>query len=346
MKRLIIFLSLILCGVAHSAQIVNVEYIHNAIAQKWDITIPYNSELTNPRVAANMKYLLTAVDVANEMLNGEPTTEYGNGEFATLVAADTIATDTAVETLVKKIDKNQLIMTFGASADWAGTNRPVKFDIAAAGTFVIDWGDGDVQTIEKNDTTTTTYEHTYSLPDAEYTVRISGRATAYNNRVATFSLYDASLNTTVRHLTKLDGCLGCIFPTLDDGSQPGFSMAFMGQSWVTGEIPAGFFAGIHGTPDAGMFYSMFTGSGFTSIGAPLFDDLSFGLADGAFEFMFRACYGLTGESAKMKLNDGSIKYLYEVYPDAPYDQVGGCYYGASGLTDYANMPYNWKNWNI
>ena len=95
---------MLLLAPVYAAQIVNVEYIHNAIAQKWDITVPYNKSLTNPRVAANMKYLLTTIDVANEMLNGESTTEYGNGEYATLVAADTIATDTAVDTLIQVVE--------------------------------------------------------------------------------------------------------------------------------------------------------------------------------------------------------------------------------------------------
>lgn len=45
-----------------------------------------------------MKYLLTVVDIANEYLNDEKTTNYGDGEYATLAAADKIATDTAIDT--------------------------------------------------------------------------------------------------------------------------------------------------------------------------------------------------------------------------------------------------------
>ena len=70
---------------AHAAQIVNVDYVHKLIAQKWDISVPIKTN--NIMAAVNMKYLLTAVDVANEILNGEKTTDYGNGEFATLQAA-------------------------------------------------------------------------------------------------------------------------------------------------------------------------------------------------------------------------------------------------------------------
>ena len=51
---------------AHSAEMVNVEYIHQYLNARWGIDLPYNPGLENPRVAANMKYLLTVVDIANE----------------------------------------------------------------------------------------------------------------------------------------------------------------------------------------------------------------------------------------------------------------------------------------
>ena len=85
---------------AHSAEMVNVEYIHQYLNARWGIDLPYNPELKNPRVAANMKYLLTVVDIANEYLNGDKTTDYGNSEYATLAAADTVATKKAIDTLV------------------------------------------------------------------------------------------------------------------------------------------------------------------------------------------------------------------------------------------------------
>ncbi|MBQ2845153.1 MAG: hypothetical protein IJE79_04005, partial [Alphaproteobacteria bacterium] len=46
---------------AHAAQIVNVDYVHKLIAQEWDISVPIKTD--NIMAAANMKYLLTAVDV-------------------------------------------------------------------------------------------------------------------------------------------------------------------------------------------------------------------------------------------------------------------------------------------
>ena len=60
---------------AHAGPAANIEYVHKMIAHVWGIEIPYNPELKNPRFAANMEYLLAAVDVANEMLNGFRTTD-------------------------------------------------------------------------------------------------------------------------------------------------------------------------------------------------------------------------------------------------------------------------------
>ncbi|MBQ2844830.1 MAG: hypothetical protein IJE79_02340, partial [Alphaproteobacteria bacterium] len=106
MKKIVSLILGVLCIFgANAAQIANIEYVHKMIEHKWDITVPYNPALNDVKTIANMKYLLTAVDVANEILNGEKTTDYGNGEFATLHAADTVATIQAVNTLVRKIDK-------------------------------------------------------------------------------------------------------------------------------------------------------------------------------------------------------------------------------------------------
>lgn len=148
MKKLILFLFMLIVTPVQSAQIVNVEYIHNAIKQKWDITVPYNAELSNSRVAANMKYLLTAVDVANELLNGEKTSDYGIGEYATTIAADTIATDTAVKTLIQKNADTGYKFTatidlslYGDNQeDWGVAITEFGFDLGAAGTFYVDWG--------------------------------------------------------------------------------------------------------------------------------------------------------------------------------------------------------------
>ena len=279
---------------AHAAQIVNVDYVHKLIAQEWDISIPIKAD--SPMQAANMKYLLTAVDVANEILNGEKTTDYGNGEFATLQAADTVATIQAVETLVRKIDKGPEF-TLTTTPDTSS----FSFSISAAGEFVVDWGDGTVETITKPDTTDTTYTHNYDTANT-YTIGLSGQATAYN-----FSKYTAAISfrvgsntsakeTNVKKIASIDGSLGAIFGTLTRSAynQPQFYETFSGASNITCSIPAKLFTGISGAPAEDMFRSTFSNcSGLTSIPAGLFAGISGAPAPLMFDSTFSGCSGLT-----------------------------------------------------
>ena len=351
MKKIVSLILGVLCIFgANAAQIANIEYVHKMIEHKWDITVPYNPALTDVKTIANMKYLLTAVDVANEILNGEKTTDYGNGEFATLQAADTVATNQAVETLVRKNVPYKFRATVGCSTSTCG----FSFSLSAQGTFYLDWGDGTTEIIEKTDTTAQEFSHDYTA--GEYSFRFGGLATAYDpyhtcsySRCSTFRFCDPDTQC-VGEIYEIFGCLGCIFPTMTNGLQPVFEVLFLNQHSLTGEVPANFFAGIHGTVEKNMFTSAFSATGISSIGSPLFDDLSAGFnipgSNRGFDGMFKNCVNLTGESAKMRLSDGSIKFLYEVYPDATYQQVGACYYGDTGLSDYDNMPRNWTYWDI
>ena len=320
MKKLlcILFSFLFFICNAHTAQIVNVEYIHNLISQEWDITVPYNPALSNVKSIANMKYLLTAIDVANEILNGEKTTDYGNGEFATTRITDTIATNQAVEQLIKKEQKHEFSLTT------ISTNS-FSFKISAAGEFTVDWGDGTVETITKADTTNTTYSHTYSASKS-YTIGIDGQATAYNtdSYVAAISFYVNSSQTKIK---SIDGSLGAIFGTLTSGEQkqPRFYKTFYNASNMTGTIPKNLFAGISGAPADNMFYDtfnncrdltgvipdslfagiygapapyMFDGTfagcrNLTSIPVGLFAGISGAPAEGMFEGTFTSCNNLT-----------------------------------------------------
>lgn len=295
---------------AHSAQMVNVEYIHNAIQQKWDITIPYNSELTNPQVAANMKYLLTAIDVANQK-NGV-TSNYGNSEFATLVVADTVATDTAIDTLIKQsaggeegedeedYDDNakykfSITHNFNTySSGYTIASNPDKiFRISAAGTFNIDWGDGTEEVIEKNDTNDTWYGHAYPS-NGTYTIQLGGKATDYSDEehVAAISFAGASVDDYFAEsnffATKMSGCLGCIFSTLDDGTQPRFVSTFANASTASEPLalPSNLFRGISGAPASYMFEYTFSASDIEEIPEKLFSGISGEPAEGVFNGTF------------------------------------------------------------
>ena len=157
----------------YAGPVVNVGYIHDLIAQQWGIEVPYNQELTDLSVVANMEYLLAAIDVANKKLNGWPTTSYARTEYATTAAADSVATNEAVKTLIKYM---------GAPFKIKTTEDTVEFSlsISAKGKFYINWGDGKEDVIDRADTNETLYSHTYELP-GEYDIEMGGKATAYNS---------------------------------------------------------------------------------------------------------------------------------------------------------------------
>ena len=351
MKKILMFIFFVLCGWANAAQVVNVEYIHNAINQRWNITVPYNAELSNPRVAANMKYLLTAVDVANEMLNGTATTDYGNGVFATTVVADTVAVDTVVRDLIRQntsVPDNPDDDVWNDSVTSAeypfaielvdGTTE-FTFLLTAAGEFVVDWGDGDTENISKSDTSELEVVHRYDTPGA-YVVKLGGRATQYDKTVfatAWVPAISAIWVTDYWSVAKLYGRLGRVFPTLADGTQPCFAGAFMYCDALT-SIPETLLDGITGDIDEYMFYSMFEGAErLSNIPNGMFDGLTGGLKTGVFSYMFSDCYGLSGNSAKI-----NGEYLYNRWPDATSEQVGGMYMNDTGLTDFTNIPSVWK----
>ena len=278
----ILAIFLILPNVAISAEMVNVEYVHNILRWRWGIDLPYNTNLTNPHVAANMKYLLTVVDIANKRLNGEKTTDYGNSDYATLAAADTVATNTAIDTLVR-----------GPGFYLTTTPDTTNFSITitAAGNFAIDWGDGERESIVDKPVAATTYSHTFKTPQS-HTIRITGTATDYSdaNNVKTLSFNNNAA------IARINGNLGSIFPTLSDGTNPRFTELFNDATNLTGEIPSDLFDGITGAATTYMFGSLFRNcSKLTGeIPADLFAGITGPLAQGTFEASFYNCSGLSG----------------------------------------------------
>ncbi|MBD5391912.1 hypothetical protein HDR66_03860 [bacterium] len=102
-------------------------------------------------------------------------------------------------------------------------------------------------------------------------------------------------------------------------------------------IPSGLFSGVT-TTNSGLFSYTFQGcTGLKSIPSNLFENLSGAMEAGMLKNMFYGCTSLTGESAKI-----GTQFLYKKWPDATTAQVGGCYSGATGLTDYSSIPTNWK----
>lgn len=184
--------------------------------------------------------------------------------------------------------------------------------ISAAGTFYVDWGDGEFDTIKKTDTTSQTVSHTYDTAAAR-TIRMAGLATGYLDGKPAVSFADTS------YITGIDGSIGKIFPTLADGTNPSFNGLFenannlaseipeelftgiTGQpvpymfaylfsncTNLTGEIPAGLFAGLDGTPVEGLFEGTFTST--WELGADVPSELFAGIKGEPAPYMFMSTF--------------------------------------------------------
>ncbi len=286
MKQLIGFLfGIMLFFSGHAAQVVNVDYVHNLIKNKWDITVPLNEDLTNIYAAVNMKYLLRAIDVANYKMNGWKTTNYTDSVYATNAAADTVAAQYAVNNLIKFIGFPFKLKTTQGTQEF-------QFSVSAKGTFYVNWGDGTEEVLQRTDTNEETYTHTYDMP-GQYTIELDGKATAYSNGSTTPAI---SFNNN-SNVAEIDGSLGQIFSTLANGNQPKFYYTFGSNVNLGGKIPPALFSGISGKPIKNMFYGTFYDANKLtgSIPSDLFAGVRGAPMEGVFYRTFEKCSGLTGQ---------------------------------------------------
>ena len=182
-----------------------------------------------------------------------------------------------------------------------------QFGISATGTFYIDWGDGDVQTLNRTDTTYTTVSHTYETAD-NYTVRFGGKATGYSTDETIPAIrFHYSGNCDVYGIS---GSLGAIFGTVDNGGNgntPRFYQTFAkcidpDNYSTSSTIPEDLFTGVTGAPLSYMFYETFNASNFKDTSAPqyqtipnnLFSGISGAPAAHMFEKTFRTMEYLDG----------------------------------------------------
>ena len=294
-KNLCGFISAVFCAAMlytpANAGLATVGAVHDYVQKKWEIEIPYA-----PATAGNipnMRYIMQLVDAANEELNEYPISNYANNtKYATSkIAADTAARD-AVDTLIRKIEPYFFFTP-------ATTSNTYSFQISAAGTFDIDWGDGKKQTIEKTNTNVQTISHTYASAANAYEIKLGGKATAYSTSETTAAI---SFTTAVARLKSIRGCLGCVFSTIDDERvaadmrQPRFYQTFNQNTALAGTIPAELFNGVHGEPVSKMFQYLFYNCGKLTGGIPanLFAGIQGAPTTMLFNVTFYGCSGLTG----------------------------------------------------
>lgn len=287
MKRILCFFACLFISVANAAEIASVRYVHELLEHNYGVYVPVNDTLTDADldVPANMEYLLTVVDIANEFITGVRTA-YSSTVYATDDAADTVVTIQAYDTLLKEVEAVDYEYPFEMTV----SGGSLSFTISAQGVFYIDWGDGTQETITKPDTQNVTYSHSFAGYET-YAVRLGGLATDYNDDITTaaISFYgDSSISTIQGNLSK-------IFPTLENGKNPRFYQTFANTD-ITGVIPANLFIDLVGAPVENMFYRTFYGSnGFRgAVPEALFGTMTGAPAPAMFYETFRGMTQLTG----------------------------------------------------
>jgi len=215
----------------------------------------------NTRIA-NMEYLLCLVDRANERLNGEPTTNYCESEYATAQVANVAVVRDAADRLVR-VEPNFWMHLSGVEA-----GDVFSFQFSASGCIGIDWGDG------MNILRWGNGSHTYTQ-DGDFVIAIGGRITAYgmgswgSAPPIALSFGNSPIKAKV---TKLEGDLGRVFPIVawsPGTTAPRFSDLFRGFTGLT-EIPETLFAGLQGVGGHSMFSGAFADTNITSIPENLF----------------------------------------------------------------------------
>ena len=165
-----------------------------------------------------------------------------------------------------------------------------KFDISAGGQFTIDWGDGSVQTVNK-EIGKETFSHTYANAN-QYTIEISSQnVTGYSTTDAaiSFQCKDVMGNWLVENpLSAFGGTLGGVFPTLENNIQPLFIKTFYGCDSINNtKMPESLFSGLSGVGAPHMFDSTFYGwSMLQEISSDIFADLYGQPSESMFAFTF------------------------------------------------------------
>ena len=207
------------------------------------------------------------------------------------------------------------------------TGAKFGFSLSAAGNFTVDWGDGNIQNINRDDTNSDEYTHTYET-GGEKNIKFCGLATKYNSGtgdgvVAAISFYNAKGDGPHKKIKSVSGVMGAVFPTIGNGDtpdkQPRFRSTFQEANSLT-DIPATLFQGVTGSED-GMFRSTFDKcSALTVIPYGLFKDATGG-APNMFRSTFYQCTGIKS------IPDG----LFAGITKAETDEFKYTFYSANGL---------------
>ena len=139
---------------------------------------------------------------------------------------------------------------------------------------------------------------------------------------------------TFRDCAQLQSVPENLFAGIQGAPAVGMFYQTFYRSGIT-EIPDGLFAGIQGAPAIRMFEATFYNCAqLQSIPENLFGNISGPAASSMFGNTFSSCTSLTGPSARI-----NGQYLYEIWPNGSNMYT---YTGSTGLSDYAQIPNQWK----
>lgn len=224
-----------------------------------------------------------------------------------------------------------------------------SFKLSAKGNYIIDWGDGEIQSMSKTSQTQEVISHEYKNADERsFTIRFSGMASAYANSDIAAISFESNL-----YVKELWGSLGGMFngpssylfantfkdcaslttvpATLFHGvkavSKSMFNSTFHGCSSLA-NVPEDLFdlfGGNKYATEQQMFRETFRASGLTAVPSGLFANVSVG-AKGLFENTFR-------ESPNLRAVES------DVFSDiiAPSENMfGGTFWDCSALENIAH----------
>ena len=227
--------------------------------------------------------------------------------------------DSALESCITCDNSGFTITTTSLAA-----NTNFWFTMSPKGSFAVDWGDGTIDNIDRDNTTATDYSHTYTNGGVK-TIKFCGRATEYNtaggdNVVAAISFHKSDTNNTSKWIASISGSLGSVFPTVSNtpAGQPRFRSTFQSSTNLT-TVPANLFSGVSGSAES-MFRSTFDRSALTAIPYGLFAN-----ATGGAQNMFRSTFYMCASLASLPDD------LFAGITIAAQDEFKWTFYKATGL---------------
>ena len=185
------------------------------------------------------------------------------------------------------------------------------FRISAAGTYIINWGDGNIEQIRITTPEPTRIEHNYAnyMSGETYTISIGSKNVSeyyigdsdYYGAITFGMVKNSNETNTYDRIIAIRGSLGAVFPTIGNGdslsTQPRFANTFNNCDKITTPIPENIFEGVHGAPVDYMFYRTFAGcTGITGeITENLFADISGETREAMFSNTFYNCQNIESE---------------------------------------------------